>query len=380
MGFPIAERFLYLPSVFFFLLLGGLLPRKEASPRALAAAGALVLFFWSVLTVHRNRDWREEGAFFRKLVRENPSSSYLYAALGEHLIRAGEPAGGTAALEKAADLEKGREGKNQARLLNNLAAAYRLQGREEEAARFLEKARAAGGSGSALDYNAGMVYLNQDRFAAAAAAFQSSLRINPDFADAWLGLGRLYRRMGKPLPALACFRKAVSLYPDSAELHNRLGVAAREAGDYRLSLREFSRALRLDPGLHSARVNRGVLFALLNRLDSARSDLEAAVAEQPDSWDAQNSLGMVYARQGKGKLAYSKFEEIIINSPQNADAHLNLGILDYQGGNIEEARREFRAVLELKPDHRRARAFLELLDSSLKNKYTITTKARRTRS
>ena len=364
MGFPVAERFLYLPSVFFVLLIGGLLPREGSLPRGLMAAGVFVLFFWSILTVSRNRDWREEGVFFRDLIRKNPASSYLSAVLGEHLIRAGDPAAGTAALKKAIDLERKEGAENQARLLNNLAAACRIQGRYEEAARHLEEARKAGGSGSALEYNAGMIDLKRGRLAAAEEFFNRALKLNPYSADTWLAKGDLCRQAGKTQAAITCFRQAVSLYPDSAELHNRLGVAAREAGDFQLSLREYDQALRLDPDHLSARVNRGVLFALLNRLDSAQADLEAVVAEKPDLWDAQNALGMVYARQGNKNLAYYKFKEIINNNPQNPDAHLNLGILHYQEGKISEARREFQTVLELKPEQPRARAFLKLLISA----------------
>src|SRR5262249_46146025 len=61
-GVFFAERYLYLPSMAIVVLAGILLTRWNRT-RAIAVACS-VTFLFSVLTIHRNRDWHDEEALY----------------------------------------------------------------------------------------------------------------------------------------------------------------------------------------------------------------------------------------------------------------------------------------------------------------------------
>ena len=73
-GFVVAERLLYLPSVGFCYLVGLAYFRLSAflSSRLLKASLALVLLAFAAKTVHRNFDWGDEERLFRSATSINP--------------------------------------------------------------------------------------------------------------------------------------------------------------------------------------------------------------------------------------------------------------------------------------------------------------------
>lgn len=73
-GFVVAERVLYLPSVGFCLLvgLGGARVGARFGNRARVAAFGALLLALSARTLARNRDWRDEESLYRSAVGVNP--------------------------------------------------------------------------------------------------------------------------------------------------------------------------------------------------------------------------------------------------------------------------------------------------------------------
>ena len=89
MGFPMAERFLYLPSVFFCLALGyviiGLVRTKWIGP----AIMALLLVACGAATMNRNRDWADDISFFTVTLEGAPDSPYFMGLLAGAHLRSG---------------------------------------------------------------------------------------------------------------------------------------------------------------------------------------------------------------------------------------------------------------------------------------------------
>jgi hypothetical protein len=80
---PLAERFLYLPSVGFCLLLAVLLTNRHA--RILA----LIAVIWARATVARNQVWNDEGRFWQAAVAARPERQAARLALGIHHLENG---------------------------------------------------------------------------------------------------------------------------------------------------------------------------------------------------------------------------------------------------------------------------------------------------
>lgn len=87
-GFVVAERILYLPSVGYCLLVGlgvGKLmdPRRgplrsQRKRYAVMACVSVMLIACSVKTVHRNYDWRNEESLYRSAIGVNPPKGNFY--------------------------------------------------------------------------------------------------------------------------------------------------------------------------------------------------------------------------------------------------------------------------------------------------------------
>lgn len=82
---PMTERFLYLPAVGFFLVVGAGLTRLfnlERARRPVWTIIAVIAIALSTVTVYRNLDWRDGYSLFASAVRNNPASSEAHYNLG----------------------------------------------------------------------------------------------------------------------------------------------------------------------------------------------------------------------------------------------------------------------------------------------------------
>lgn len=97
MGFVMAERFLYIPSVGFCGLLAVLLtcPWKAQKPvfsilkHVTISLNIALLLFYSGRTLLRNSDWINEKVFFLKTLEDAPEAALLHHALGNMYVREG---------------------------------------------------------------------------------------------------------------------------------------------------------------------------------------------------------------------------------------------------------------------------------------------------
>ena len=90
---PMTERFLYLPAVGFFLVVGAGFARLldlQRVRRPVWAIIAVIIIALSTVTVHRNLDWRDGYSLFASAVRNNPASSEAHYNLGTALREKGD--------------------------------------------------------------------------------------------------------------------------------------------------------------------------------------------------------------------------------------------------------------------------------------------------
>lgn len=364
MGFPMSERFLYLPSVFFCAALAFALDRY-VSPRALriGLCAALVVF-WSGRTVVRNRDWRDEETFFRACIARAGDAPLLHAALGSHLSAAGRHEEAIAALDEALRLNKAQTAKEGEPILNNLGVAYRMAGRHQEALDLFDRLAARADRPSAVNaYNRGMCLLALGRPADAREAFERGLRLRPDYAEALAGLAEAQSALGDFTASAESYRRAIELFPDSAELRHARGVVLKQAGLLDEAASECRRALERKPDYSDARATLGVVLAMQGDLDGARRELSAALESDPAAHETRNALGAVLATSGDRAAARECFDAVLAARPDDVEALLGKGILLHQDGRAGDARALFERALAVDPRNARARSFLKQADS-----------------
>lgn len=219
---PMAERYLYLPSVAFCLLAGYavLLLWERAGTAALRGAviGAvsLVVVVAASVTWARNRVWRDDLALWTD----------------------------TAAKSRIAGLP-----------MRSLGVAYLQRGDSEDARRYLEQALQRRNSPAGLQViynNLGTLAMQEQRYDEARRHYEAALQAYPNAADTLFNLGLSILQGGGAGPdaaaaALEYFQRAEQLNPHDADIQAALGQVAAIRGDRDRAIAYLRRALELGP-------------------------------------------------------------------------------------------------------------------------------------
>ncbi len=300
----------------------------------LPAPAAIEAAFDAALALHRSGQDAAAADGYRDILRAQPEHADSLHLLGMYTIEHGDPAAGLALVERAIRVKPG-----QAAFHNTLAAAWRLLGRVEDAARGyaravellpeapeirnnlaamlcelgrLEEAVAqyrlalrTAPDAAAIWYNFASALAALGPDAEVASAFAQAIRLRPDHADAHYNLGRWLVGRGRWTEAEKALATATALRPDHAASWCNLGIARQEAGRLDGAAECYRRAIRLDPGLAAAHYNLGCLLGLQGRADDAAAAQAHALATDPQHGPARWALCMAQL-----PILYGTAEEI----------------------------------------------------------------------
>jgi protein O-mannosyl-transferase len=272
-----AERFLYLPSVGFCLLLAMGVRRLLGSGRALAADQlrplpalglATLLLGYVLLTLWRNEPWKDHYNLYSYMVEMSPESDLPHVNLALVHLPRGE------VLEAYAHFKRGVEiAPQNARALVGLGLTETLLGNREGGLKHaLEGAGQAPKNPHVLAFLA-QLYLLRGEPEHAVTVYEESLRLHPDQAHATILFARALGRVGRAQDAEVTLARAHSLVrPGTGEAALLDRVSAEVLGP-----REPTRA-------------RAALERYVARL---RALPEPTRAEQADLVDAEGQLAVL---------------------------------------------------------------------------------------
>lgn len=164
---PVAERYLYIPSLGFALLAGWTVWRLYEKKAALGLALFLVIFaLLTTRTLLRNPVWADSPTLYRSMAEAEPENAVARVLVGVELKRAGKPA-------------------------------------------------------------------------RALREFQTAILLNPQSAEAYSNMGRIYYVRGDFVPAAAAFSKALSLKPSNYKMHFDLALALEQMDKSGLALEHY---------------------------------------------------------------------------------------------------------------------------------------------
>jgi tetratricopeptide (TPR) repeat protein len=192
-------------------------------------------------------------------------------------------------------------------------------GKADLAERYFEKAVALAPRDFMARYYLGLHQLTSKQYAQAEAGLRETIKLNPNYVDAWLLLGVAREQLGDEADALQTYRQAVTLA-------------------------EQQTTKTETPYLYLARL-------LIARQEFAQSlpSLRRAVAINPQSAEALTLLGRVLSRLEQREEALRVLQEATRLAPQDKTPHYLLMSLYQKLGKGEEAQREeqlFRALEE----------------------------------
>ena len=264
------ERRLYLPLVGFIGLLMWMMQRGEWR-RNFGIFFGIGGIFLAVLTVQRNRVWRDEGTLWKDTLEKSPLMVRPYLRVGS---------------------------------LNRAEGRF---GKAEKA--YLEALKLDPGSAPAYN-NLGNLYREQERLEEAEGAYGRALEIAPRYVEAQINLGTLYSRQGRLDEAVAIFQRALPLAGNREEIHNNLGTAYLRKGDFSRAERELRVALTLNPDEPNVHFNLGGALEGQGRWEEAVAAYRKAVDLQATYARAYYNLGNLFEKmeeREKAGWAYRNF-------------------------------------------------------------------------
>lgn len=177
--FSIAERYLYIPSIGFSILIGlffSSLLKDKLTGKYAPYAFAVIVVILAVLTISRNRVWGDDVTFYSAMVKGAPESAIPHANLGHAYLRAGNVEGAITELIEASRLSRGNP---------------------------------------VIHYELGSLYIKTGRLKESVVELMAALDRKPDFVEAYNALGIAYAGLGENALALDAFESVLRYDPSS---------------------------------------------------------------------------------------------------------------------------------------------------------------------
>ena len=149
--------------------------------------------------------------------------------------------------------------------------------------------------------NLANVLAETDRLPEATREYREAIRLRPDIALAWTGLGAALRRQGDTAGARAALERALHQAPDLAAAHMQLAILYEEQGALGPAVGHLARVITLEPRHPQAWQG---LAAILARPGAARQALPyvtALLRTQPDSEELRRLGALLRERAREGR-------------------------------------------------------------------------------
>lgn len=232
-----------------------------------------------------------------KAARGLPLSADVSTIVGVAEAKLGNESAATAAFEKAAELEPGRE-EHWLNLSGELMGGSHYQ----KALADVEAGLRANPRSYALQLRLGAVQLALGDYSAAEKIFRDLVEAGDPLPTSVVGLAQVLLRTGRADEAVALLRSAEGrLGPQFVILYFE-GLALDRSGDRNSALASFRRAVEANPESPEAHFGAGRLLLALGRAQEAASELETVLRLQPGNLAARRLLRVAHGRTGNKNL------------------------------------------------------------------------------
>ena len=217
--------------------------------------------------------------------------------------------------------------------------------RYEAAAQAFEKAAAASPSDYSAHFHLGLAYTMLKRDAEAAAAYRKVLDLKPGLYEAELNLGMVLLRSNQAAEAARYLESAAEKKPKEFRPALYSGDAWLAAGDAVKAEPRYRAAAELDPKSAPAEHGLGRALAKQRKLTEAEPHFRKAAELDPAYKEAQLELAALFEAAKHADQAAAIYSQF----PDNAGAQERLGQLWLEAGKIPEAVRALEAAVSKSP-------------------------------
>lgn len=183
-------------------------------------------------------------------------------------------------------------------------------------------------------------YLKHDLLRDAAEEFRRSIQIDPQNADAVMGLWQVAARLSDVTGRLTLAERAMRVSPQDPNAATALREAAKA----------FDEALITHPRDPWILLNAALCQAKMKNWSQAEAYVRRAVEIAPSALTPRLVLASLYLDQGLTDQAAAEFARLVSAQPNNAVVREALGRARIAQGRPQDALAEFAAAQRLRPD------------------------------
>jgi tetratricopeptide (TPR) repeat protein len=271
-GSSFGERFLFLPSVGFCIVLAWLLllpSGKEQNPVRKKNTGKgnrpelllsvvlliLLLVFYSVKTFARNSEWKSQWTLFSADVTRSPNSAHMRFYWGLTIRDKGKDLTDTAEyrsmmVQAIGEFKKALEiYPYYPECYEQLGLAYFRIRDLDESLKNYEQALKLNPFTAVTYGNMGIIYFQKRDLTKALELYQKAVSLDPNYDDGYFNLGSTYGMMRQYDKALENFKKCVDIKPDYAQAYYYIGLTYNNLNQPGEGKKYMEKAYQLDPSL-----------------------------------------------------------------------------------------------------------------------------------
>lgn len=396
-GFVIAERVLYIPSMGFCLLItvGAralyVKIQKRFLKNLIFYATVTLIVFYGLKTVIRNGDWQNEEMLYRSGIKINPAKAW--GNLGNVLKSQSKIAEAESAYRNALYYRS-----NMADMLYNLGLLLQENSRFAEALHYYKLAIGSRPTLASAYLNTGIILMNQGKTEEARRTFLKCSDI-PDenlkdphahkssVTSCLYNLGKLYHEQGHYEDALNVYKEAIQKMPRQfapQSLYNMMGEAYMRLSRFPEAEHWYVESLRSKTDHIPAHLTYGKLLALTGRKSEAEKFFLKAIELDPTKGNCYMHYGQFLLEESRlieaAEMAKKAAEldsmefDVVFNAahmlrqaslneaaekyydlaarlrPNYPAALMNLGAILHLNGQLQKAEANYLRALQLKPD------------------------------
>ena len=258
---PIAERFLYIPSIGFIILLSAAFKYLwmnipgSFSKTVLTILLLSIILFYTITTFERNKAWKDDLSLWSASIK-TCHGSRVYENLGAALTDKGKLDKALNAFTTAISLG----GNNSPVTHYYLGQIYTRQNLFNKAEKELKSAWILAEKGfysgrfnaistkkfkSDIKNGTGILYMEKGILEKALAQLLDAVKIKPDNYEAYYNLGLVYMKQNRFEKAIDAFKHALSINDRTSKIYRKLGIAYYRIGMEDKALRASRKALQL---------------------------------------------------------------------------------------------------------------------------------------
>jgi tetratricopeptide (TPR) repeat protein len=126
-------------------------------------------------------------------------------------------------------------------------------------------------------YKKGIDQMSNEKLEDAIRSFDLSIRIDPNYVDAWIKKGYAHFHLGEYTVAISSYDKALDIDLNNAEAWNLKGLAYYKTRNYGEAIRACDKAIDINPNDAMSWYNKACYLALIGKVDDAMEDLKRSI-------------------------------------------------------------------------------------------------------